>query len=173
MSKERLSKLQLEILRYLNSTQCHNWDGNWKTYFDLQCDICRKYDINVEERNFLGITIHHPSKNFCVVLSQSIRNLWHKGLIEPRFKFQTPNHYCYYHKKCDGREPYEKEPCEDCFYMKKHPDAELYSVDEKCCFMYAHGTKGEERRKVRIEKMKITEKGKQLIAMKQKDLREK
>jgi len=97
MSKERLSKLQKDILLYMKKQEeKYSW---YKSGHHL--DII-KYELKPIPQSF----------------SRSIRNLLKKGLIEVTYR----GNYEWIWKeknKCDGRNPEEGNPCDNCLWFKK------------------------------------------------------
>lgn len=163
MTVERLSKLQKEILKYLNAERLRSWRYDRKEYDEIRKNVSEMCDKGIEKKSYLGIDIFISSKSFNVVFSQSVRNLHRKGLIELEYKYEVPDEYYYYHKKCKGREPFEDNPCDDCFYIKKHPNAELFLVEKKCCFRYFTGERGKNKIKKRVHSIKLTGKGRKAL----------
>ena len=149
--------MQKTILYYLTENY------SYQKYDDIRSFVSEICDENISKRTFMGATIFNSSKNFNIVFSQSIRNLHKKGLVELKYMCEVSDSYYYQFKKCKDKEPYENQPCEDCFYVKKHPFAELYIVDENCHFCYCSGSRGINSVKKRIHSVNITDNGKETI----------
>lgn len=88
MTKERLSKLQKDILKYLIKTEYTHRTVKCGNRFRIMRFVAGIHDKNVKKRIILSEPWYTPSANFRAVFSQSIRNLHKKGLIELIYKYE-------------------------------------------------------------------------------------
>ena len=172
MSEKRLSKLQKEILSQLyKNKKKYKWKKSmWR--YELMKDVASIYDTNKKDVTAQGFGITVPSDNFKIIFSQSLRNLYKKGLVKLIFCHEVPRLGFHRIKTCEGRSPKSDEPCDDCPYLEKFgcepgdftvEDKTSGFYDGKCYFMVQVGYSGKQGYKQRVHDVEITDKGKKAL----------
>ena len=116
MAKQRLSKLQKLILKYLNEygeIPKYGYKRNKRAYYRDVLDYCgAKLGKTYKLRGYPF------DKNFRSVFSQSIRNMAKKGLVELEYEHKRGKSF--QRRICKDRNPENGKPCKDCPYLKKY-----------------------------------------------------
>jgi len=161
MAKERLSKLQKDILIYLYRIKGSKSYSHESDYDDVKFGVKRIYNFEKDRAEFGPI------------FSQSIRNMAKKGYVELQYKYETSDLKFYHRKKCKRIPPSDNTPCSDCPYIKTYDHFE-YS-EEGGCYAYRNfGQRGrgaewwpeDEKKGLRIHSIRITRDGEKLLFQK-------
>jgi len=140
--KYRLSKLQRLILETLKNGKYSYMDrplnAKFRNFYsnqngnidELRSQVSKAYNDGTDKKSLFDSTFHYHTQSFSASFTRALHNLEQKGLVSIYYYNELPSLKWRQHKKCEGKEPLDDCPCQECPMIIGH-EFRIFFVDDK------------------------------------------